>query len=195
MQKWGAGEFALVGENTFNGPVVIHQGSFILGRHDTTLPQTAVVNVRSHGTFSANGQRQVIARLEGGGRIDSRSAVLTVYGTVAPHGDDPDDPVGTITFASASTLAGDLEIGGNTNGCGCVKFNVAGMDISSLALKVPDVSAFDKEKDTHFYKVVDAPNGYSGRFTSVSLPPPWQVRYVDTGVYVYFPKGTVLICR
>ena len=195
VQKWGAGEFALVGENTFNGPVVIHQGSFILGRHDTTLPETAVVNVRSHGTFSANGQRQVIARLEGGGRIDHRSAVLTVNGTVAPHGDDPDDPVGTITFASASTLAGDLEIGGNTNGCGCVKFNVAGMDIANLALKVPDVSAFDKEKDTHFYKVVDAPNGYSGRFASVALPPPWQVKYADTGVYVYFPKGTVLICR
>ena len=76
-----------------------------------------------------------------------------------------------------------------------MKFNVAGMDIANLALKVPDVSAFDKEKDTHFYKVVDAPNGYSGRFASVALPPPWQVKYADTGVYVYFPKGTVLICR
>ena len=76
-----------------------------------------------------------------------------------------------------------------------MKFDVAGMDIGNLSLKVPDVSAFDKEKDVHYYKVVDAPNGYSGRFASVSLPPPWQVKYAGTGVYVYFPKGTVLICR
>ena len=76
-----------------------------------------------------------------------------------------------------------------------MKFNVAGMDIGNLALKVLDVSAFDTEKNTHFYKVVDAPNGYSGRFSSVTIPPPWQVKYVDTGIYVYFPKGTVLLFR
>ena len=138
--------------------------------------------------------RQTIGRLEGGGRV-IKATSLTVDGTIAPHGDDADDPVGTLSFETAATLAGDLVVNGNTNGCGCLKFNVAGIDISNLALKVPDVSAFDQKHPSMHYKVVDAPSGFLGRFKSVELPSPWQLAYTATSACVYFPRGTVITFR
>ena len=58
-----------------------------------------------------------------------------------------------------------------------------------------ETKAITIEEDVAPSSVSVTADGYSFDGTGVSLPPPWQVKYADTGVYVYFPKGTVLICR
>ena len=71
-------------------------------------------------------------------------------------------------------------------------------DISGLTLKVTDISTFDKEADSKFYKIIDAPNEITGEFKGVEgLPDGWVVKYAADrkSVSIYHPEGLMLIVR
>ncbi len=103
-----------------------------------------------------------------------------------------DGKYGTLSFEKPCSLSGDLEITGDADGCGCIKFESAGQDISGLTLKVADVSTFDTTKNIKFYKVVDAPKGYVGKFKAADIPAHWRVEYDANAVYFCPERGFVI---
>ena len=132
---------------------------------------------------------QTIARLEGRGRLVYNEQ-LSVTNGVAPIFDGQ---YGVLEFDQPCNLAGDLEITGDANECGRVKFKAAGQSLAGLTLKMANPAAFATDKGKTFYKVVDAPNGYGDtRFAATDLPPAWGVRYEATAVYLYHIDATVL---
>ena len=102
-----------------------------------------------------------------------------------------------MTFGNTCSLAGDYTIVGNTNGCGCVKFN-QNQDVSSLSLAFADVEKMDSHARSDHYKIVDAPNGITGTFgLAADWPRGWAVKYASDrkSVYVYHQNGTQVIVR
>ena len=134
---------------------------------------------------------QTIARLEGTGRVVSNS-LLVVTGAVAPIFDGA---YGTLAIEKPCSLSGDYEVAGDANGCGCLKLEASGQDISGLALKVADFEALNEDARVDFYKILDAPNGYSGQFASGNLFGPWHVRHTSTAAYLFCQKGTAITLR
>ena len=134
---------------------------------------------------------QTVARAEGCGTFEYNDK-LSVTNGIAPAFDGQ---YGVLTFKQPCSLAGDLEIKGDANGCGCVKFEQPGQSIASLSLKADGTSTFAKRRRGGFYKVVDAPNGYSGQFASVDLPAGWDIRYAPTAVSLRYLDSTVLYVR
>ncbi len=133
---------------------------------------------------------QTIRRLEGTGNLKYNSA-LVVTNAVAPVFDGA---YGTLTFEKPCSLSGDFEISGDTNGCGRLKFERAGQDISKLALKV-DFSGFDEDASGKTYKILDAPGGYTGRFDESDIPSHWVVRYEQTAAYIAPFRPFVMVLR
>lgn len=133
---------------------------------------------------------QTIRRLEGTGNLKYNSA-LVVTNAVAPVFDGV---YGTLTFEKSCSLSGDFEISGDANGCGRLKFESAGQDISKLALQV-DFSGFDEDASGKTYKILDAPGGYTGRFDESDIPSNWVVRYEQTAAYLAPFRPFLMIFR
>ena len=133
---------------------------------------------------------QTVARVEGTGRL-FHASLLSVTDAIAPVFDGI---YGTLSFRKACSLAPNLEITGDANGCGCVKFESAGQSIAGLSLKA-DTTGLSKEKGAKFYKIVDAPNGYTGTFASTNLPENWRVVYESNAVYLAPIKAFVMVVR
>ena len=184
--------------STYNGPTRLEGSNGTLQcRTANVLPAGTTLQVGPGTTADFSSQTatpvdraQTVARLEGRGTVANNSN-LTVTGAVAPVFDGA---YGTLTLNKPCSLSGDLEIKGDLSGCGCVKFAAAGQSIASLSLRVEDISQFSKDASRGTYKIVDAPNGYSGsRFASTNLPGDWKVRYENDGIYIKPSVGSVLI--
>ena len=70
--------------------------------------------------------------------------------------------------------------------------------IFGLALKVADFTALNEDAHVDFYKILDAPNGYTGEFQLADdWPRGWAVKYAADGksAYVYRQNGTQMIFR
>ncbi|MBP5545044.1 MAG: RNA polymerase sigma factor [Kiritimatiellae bacterium] len=186
--------------STYNGPTRLEGSNGTLQcRTANVLPAGTTLQVGpgttadfSSQTATPTDMAQTVARLEGSGTVANNSN-LTVAGAVAPVFDDT---YGTLTLNKPCSLSGDLEIKGDASGCGCVKFAAAGQSIASLSLKVEDISLFSKNNPRGFYKIVDAPSGYSGtQFAGTNLPGNWQVRYENNGIYLSPVLATVISLR
>lgn len=197
-----------VTNSTYNGPTRLEPvGSETSGtrtlqcRVANALPvaTTLQIGARCQAGFNMwTGARadlsQTVARVEGHGRVFNNSK-FAVTGAVAPVFDGT---YGTLSFEKAMPVAAlscDLEIAGDANGCGCVKFESAGQDISGLTLNVADISAFDKDAARGTYKILDAPNGYTGTFAVGNVADPWCVKYTSTAAYITYKKGMMLIIK
>lgn len=130
------------------------------------------------------------ARLEGAGYLFYNSR-LNVTEAIAPVFDGA---YGTLSFEKPFASNCDLEITGDANGCGRVEFKRAGQSLAGLSLKV-DTTGLSNEKGAKFYKIVDAPNGYTGTFASTNLPENWRVVYESNAVYLAPVNAFVMVVR
>lgn len=184
-----------VAGSSYNGPTVVESGELQV-RAANGLPSGTVLKVGATGMVGINTYSsgypdlpQTVARVEGTGLVYYNSG-LTVTEGVSPVFNGRH---GTLTFREPCDLRGTLDITGDAEGCGCVKFEGAGQSLAGLTLKMANPAAFATDKGKTFYKVVDAPNGYGDtRFAVTDLPPAWGVRYEATAVYLYHIDATVL---
>jgi len=137
-----------------------------------------------------NDLAQTVVRVEGHGRIFNNS-LFVATAAVSPVFDGT---YGTLSFEKPCTLSGDFEITGDASGCGCLKFESAGQSIAGLSLKA-DTTALSDEKGPKFYKIIDAPLGYTGHFASDNLPRDWRVVYEDNAAYLAPIKAFVMVVR
>ena len=184
----------------YNGPTIVDGTTFQQRGGDNLIPSGTKLVLKNGGIASfctyASGYQSdtskhtaaTLGGIEGDGEVRYCTHVA-VNGKIAPS------IGGTISFhKTPASLTGTLEIAGDATGCGKVKFEQK-QDVSGLTLKIADVSTFDKEKGSKFYKIVDAPNGIEGTFTeSADFPDGWKIRYSADGnsVYVYHPNGTII---
>ena len=122
-------------------------------------------------------------------------ALLTVTGGIAPVFDDA---YGTLTFKKACSLGGSLDITGDANGCGCVKFDDTAaqggvQSIANLTLRMVNPAGFATGKGKTFYKVIDGE--YTGRFAATDLRGDWDVFYAPKAVYLRHIDATVISVR
>lgn len=196
--KKGSGILVITSANAYNGPTVIESGR-IQARVDNAIPAGTTLRLGGDGTrFTAstydseNPRRdtvQTISRVEGSGELDDMGA-SSVTGAIAPSAD------GMITFMTTCSLSGDYEVSVNAEGDGCSCLKVAeGQDISGLILKVVNASALDKNAPRGTYKILDAPNGYVGRFGSGEVPSGWHLRYTVDAAYFACDMGMSVIIR
>ncbi len=191
LHKWGTGPLALITtENTFNGPIEIHQGTLVWGNSSNYFP-TARLVVHEGGTANLNTYTQKLARVEGGGAVKTCNG-LTVDGAVAP-GLGADAP-GNLKFQDRCIFDDcllEIDPGDKLTVCD-------GQDIGELSLHVNDLSALDKET---VYTVLDvASNGdFTGQFKSdnVQSCSAWQIWYdhVKHRVFLKYARGTQIIFR
>lgn len=182
--------------HAYTGPTRLEGGNGTLQcRVANALPATTTLQI-GPGTkagfsddFTATGSdlAQTVARVEGTGGVVSNS-LLTVTGGVAPTFDGA---YGTLSFEKPCNLSGEYTIVGDGNGCGRIKFLSAGQDISGLSLAV-DASALDQTAPRGTYQILEAPNGYTGRFAAAE---PWGVRYTDTAAYLEYHSPFVMVVR
>ena len=164
------------------------------------LPGTTTLQIGPHTQIgfssswsSGHDLDQTVARVEGVGNVVYCTKLVVTNGIAAVF----DGEYGTLTFGNTCSLAGDYTIVGNTNGCGCVKFN-QNQDVSSLSLAFADVEKMDSHARSDHYKIVDAPNGITGTFgLAADWPMNWTVKYAADGksAYVYHMNGTQIIIR
>ena len=183
----------------YNGPTTVDGTTFQQRGGDNLLPSGTKLILKNGGkaafcTYASGYQTDAskhtaatLGGIEGDGEVRYCTHV-TVNGTIAPS------KGGTIEFhKTLASLSGTLEIVGDETGCGKVKFD-ENQDISELTLNIADISTFDREADSKLYKIVEAPKGVTGEFKEVvGLQSDWTVKYADDGVYVYRPKGLLLI--
>ena len=191
--KKGSGVLVLTSTNAYNGATVLESGR-IQARVDHAIPDGTTLRLGGGGdtrftasTYDSVSPRptvQSIARVEGSGKLDEMTA--SSVGGVAPY------VGGTINFMTTCALSGDYEVTVGAEGtCSCLKV-ADGQDISSLKVKVMNPNSLDKESS---YKILDAPDGYVGRFNEGSMPAGWGLRYTAGGVDMRFNKGLMLIIR
>ena len=196
VRKTGSQVLVIQSVNTYNGPTRIEQGSMQVRTPVNGLPVGTTI-VLTNGTTVAfsnydsqhSHTTQTVARVEGHGLIRYNS-MLTVTDGVAPS-------VGGLTFDYACSLGGDFEIRGNAEACGYLKV-AGGQDISNLTLKMVDADALDPHARANLYKILDAPDGFTGTFRkSADWPLAWDVKYAADGksAYVYHVNGTQIIVR
>ncbi len=164
------------------------------------LPGTTTLQIGPHTQIGFNSSwssghdlDQTVARVEGVGNVVYCTKLVVTNGIAAVF----DGTYGTLTFGNVCSLAGDYVIVGNTNGCGCVKFN-QNQDVSNLSLRFADVEKLDAHARSDHYKIVDAPNGITGTFgLAPDWPMNWLVKYTSDlkSVYVYHQNGTQIIMR
>ena len=184
----------------YNGPTIVDGTTFQQRGGDNLLPSGTKLVLKNRGkasfcTYASGYQTDTskhtaatLGGVEGDGEVRYCTHV-TVDGKIAPS------IGGTISFQKTlQSLSGTLEISGDATGCGMVKFD-ENQDISNLTLKIADVSTFDGEAGNTFYKIVDAPNGITGRFTkSADFPSNWAIKYAADGksVYIHRANGMVI---
>ena len=188
LHKWGVGKLAIITtENTFNGPIEVHQGDLVWGNSNNYFP-TARLITHAGGIADINTYAQTLARVEGDGAVKQCNG-LTVTGAVAP-GFGASRP-GRLTFQNRCTFNGcALEIDAGDQLCLCEN-----QDIGGLTLNVVDISAFDTDAPRGTYKILDAPNGYTGTFVIGNLSSSWYVRYSEDSAYLAFKKGMTLVIQ
>ena len=59
-------------------------------------------------------------------------------------------------------------------------------------MTISDVDALDRDMQ---YKVLDAPNGYTGKFDESALPSGWKVKYMSDGATLHHSKGMAIFVR
>lgn len=186
----------------YNGPTHVETGTRVQIRAANALPAgTTLLMGRNSEESTSIGFNtwaddkpdlaQTVARVEGCGRIYNNS-LFRVSQAISPV---YEGEYGTLTFEKPCSLNGDYEITGDANGCGCLKFEQAGQSISGLTLKVVDISAFSKTAPKSRYKILDAPNGYSGTFALGNVSGPWAVKYTPTAAYLHYMRGTSFTIR
>jgi hypothetical protein len=98
---------------------------------------------------------------------------------------------------TACDLSGNYEvsIGASTNSLLVLKG--ASQDISGLSVKIMNASALDRNAPRDAYKILDAPNGYTGNFSLATDFPKdkWHVRYTADAAYLVPIKAFYLIVR
>ena len=186
----------------YNGPTRIEGAQLMQCRVANALPSGTTVQLASGASIGFNtysGEKpdvaQTVARIEGAGEVRLNSLLIVTDG-IAPVFDDT---YGTLTFKKACALGGTLEIAGDTNGCGCVKFDTENgatkQSIANLTLRMANPASFSTKKDKTFYKIIDAPRGFAAggdRFAALDLPRSWTVYYTANAVYLRHIKGIVM---
>ena len=194
--KNGASVILTCGGHTYTGPTRLEGGNGTLqSRVANALPATTTLqlgtgtNVGFHDTFDSSGSElaQTVSRVEGVGSVVNNS-LLTVTDGVAPVFDGT---YGTLSFENPCSLSGNYTIVSDGNGCGRLKFEHSGQDISGLTLAV-DASTLNRDAPSGTYQILEAPYGYTGRFT---VPEPWGVRYTATAAYLQYHSPTIVIVR
>lgn len=181
--------------NGYNGVTRVDSGAIQL-RVDNALPPGSTVRLGKADayidgwTFTSPGRQTVqwMHRLEGNGYL-SACENMHVTNSVAPAAN------GSLVFKQVCDLRGDYEISADANGCGFLDVRGANQPISGLTLKVADISAFDGEAARTAYKILDAPNGYTGTFAAGNLADPWYVKYTPTAAYIVCRKGMTISVR
>ena len=183
---------------TYNGPTrTVGRGNLQV-RVANALPASTTLQIgpntgvgfNSNWTSKDNDVAQTVACVEGCGTVTFNTKLVVTSG-ISPVFDGN---YGTLTFNYACSLSGDYVISCDATGCGCVKV-AAGQDISNLVLKLANPSALDKDADRTAYKILDAPYGFTGKFTtSADWPSDWYVRYASDGKSAYLcrRKGFVI---
>jgi len=193
VRKFGAGTLVFTTTNAYNGATSIESGTLQV-RKDKGIPSGTTLRLSGTGVLDcytgdsetiARATTNYLARVEGSGSI-THSGNLHVSGAIAPSAG------GTIRFDNVCDLSGDLEIAGEEDLCGCVRFDSAGQDISGLRLTIVDVAALDRDMQ---YRILDAPEGYTGKFDESALLRGWKVRYKADGAELHRPKGLAVIFR
>lgn len=172
--------------NTYNGATVVENAKLDIRANDA-LPFGSVVRL-SGGVLDANGTAQTLTRVEGSGSVANGSSV-SVSGSVAPSVD------GMLSLPGC-TLSGTYEIRGDASGCGCIAV-AAGQNIADLALAASDMTAMDASAPRGRYRILNAPDGYTGAFALAANFPAekWAVRYDGTAAYLTPVLATVLYLR
>lgn len=194
VRKFGTGILVFKHTNDYNGPTVVQSGGVQL-RVDNALPPGSTVRLGAANAYIDGGtydnshpySEQWISRVEGIGQV-KWCENMHITNSVAPAVNE------VIDIQKALDLRGDYEIAADANGCGCIKV-AKDQDISNLTLKVVDISALNKDAARETYKILDAPNGYTGTFAVGNLPEPWYVKYTETATYLVYKKGMVLILK
>lgn len=193
VRKFGSAPLVFTTTNDYNGATSIESG-LLQVRKDYGLPSGTTLRLTGTGVLDcytgdsesiARATTNYLARVEGSGSI-THSANLHVFGSIAPSAG------GAIRFANVCDLSGDLEIVGDEVQCGCIRFDSAGQNISGLRLIIADVDALDRDMQ---YKILDAPNGYTGQFDESALPSGWKVKYMSNGATLRRMKGLAIIVR
>ncbi len=198
--KRGSGILVLVSTNAYNGPTVLESGR-IQARVDHAIPDGTTLRLGggegtrlTASTYDSETPRrstvQSIGRVEGSGELDDMTA-SSVTGAVAPSAD------GILTFMTTCALSGDYEvsIGASTNSLLVLKG--ASQDISGLSVKIMNASALDRNAPRDAYRILDAPNGYTGKFSLATDFPKdkWYVKYTTNAAYLVPIKAFYLVVR
>lgn len=188
-----------VAGSSYNGPTVVEEGANLRVQADNALPSGTTVRLAggqvTFSTYDTGGNAarstrtaQTVSRIEGSGIVHCCSGLTVANGLAAGSG-------GVLDFIEVCSLSGVYSVSGDAQGCGCLKFRKSGQSISGLTLNVADISAFDKDAARGTYKILDAPNGYTGEFAIGNLPDLWRVKYTSTAAYISYKKGMVLIIK
>lgn len=188
-----------VAGSSYNGPTVVEEGANLRVQADNALPSGTTVRLAggqvTFSTYDTDGDAarstrtaQTVSRIEGSGIVHCCSGLTVANGLAAGSG-------GVLDFIEVCSLSGVYSVSGDAQGCGCLKFRKSGQSISGLTLNVADISAFDKDAARGTYKILDAPNGYTGEFAIGNLPDLWRVKYTSTAAYISYKKGMVLIIK
>lgn len=193
VRKFGSGTLVFTTTNAYNGATSIESGTLQV-RKDKGIPSGTTLRLSGSGVLDCHtGDSEAVARattnylgrVEGSGSI-THSANLHVSGAIAPSAG------GKLIFSDVCELAGDLEITGNEGQCGCVRFESAAQSIASLKLKIANTKSFVQGEA---YKILEAPNGYEGKFDESELPDGWKVKYTNDGAEIRYTNGLVIIFR
>ena len=185
---------------TYNGPTRVEGTGVLQVRVANALPAMTIVQIAPNSQigFSSAWSNsthidQTVARVEGAGTV-SYCSKLVVTGGVSPVFDGT---YGTLQFGNPCSLSGTCDIVGDANGCGCLKV-AKGQDISGLTLTLADVGALDENAGAGTYKILDAPDGFTGLFAKAAgWPGNWGVKYASDGksAYLRYLRGTKIVFR
>ena len=199
--------------NFYNGATVVAGGTLQMRVDNAVLPGSTLVmsngawlslcmyDKKVNGSYATSTQtEQWLGRLEGDGNINYCSN-LHVTNALAPSACGTVNGCGRLAFYYPCDLRGDFEIRGDMEHCGYILAASSGnfvIDISHLKLKMIDAEAMDSHAKSNVYKILDAPNGYTGEFQlAADWPMNWAVKYSADGksAYVYHQNGTQIIFR
>ena len=191
LHKWGTDKLAIITtENTFNGPIEVHQGQLVWGNSNNYLP-TARLITHDGGYADINTFAQTLARVEGDGVV-KRCSNLTVTGAVAP-GFGAGNP-GTLNFWNRCTFD-DCTLEIDAGDKLCVNEN---QDISGLTLNLNDEASLNRKQIYTILGTVLDDSDFVGEFKGNNIQnQAWHIHYdhVKHEVYLKYHPGTKFIFR